>query len=314
MGGAAQFIGLAPSGGRRMVPIRRALSQTDVSGKVTQVVVDPILEDLIRINNPLWMNLPRRPGEGPQAQISQRTARGTAAFVDDTDTPTEQESTYGTPPTFAYKTLLYNGKVTRRAQAITRNYISIYAEEVESGVQEVRDIWENEVINGDTSVNAKGFDGFKKLITSGQQVFMGTNGAQLTLAKIDEAIDLCFGQPTFMLMSQRTRRQLNSLLQVQQRFIDKIEVKGGFIVMSYNNIPIFWSQFVSDAQTRGTSSVASSIEFVNTSKFHAEDLTPLFRLPLARTTSQWDAFDIGLDTVIVLRNVKYISELGGIIP
>ena len=313
MYGVAQFAGLAPAH-RMRVPIRRALSQTDVSGKITQVVVDPLLEDLIRVNNPLWMNLPRRPGEGPQAQISQRTARGTAAFVDDTDTPTEQESTYGTPPTFPFKTLLYNGKVTRRAQAITRNYINLYAEEVESGVQEVRDKWENEVINGDVAVNVKGFDGFRKLCPAGQTVEMGTNGAQLTLAKIDETIDKCFGKPSFILLSQRTQRQLNGLLQIQQRFNDRITVQGGFRVLSYNDIPIFWSQFVSDAMTQGASSVASSMMFVNTAKFYAEDLTPLFRIPLARTTSQWDAFDIGIDTVMVLRNEKYISELIGIIP
>lgn len=311
MAGAA-WAGAAPNRGR--VPIRRALSQTDVSGKVTQVVVDPLLEDLIRINNPLWMNLPRQSGEGPQAQISQRTARGTAAWVDDVDTPTEQESTYGTPPTFPYKTLLYNGKVTRRAQAITRNYIKIYAEEIESGVQDVKDKWEDAAINGSVVANAKSIDGFKTLITAGQQVAMDVNGAPLSLAKMDESIDLCFGKPSFGLLSQRTQRQLNSILQVQQRFVNEIEVRGGFVVPSYNRIPLFWSQFVSDTQTKGTSTDCSSLEWINTSKFYAEDLTPLFRIPLARTTSQWDAFDIGIDTVMVLRNVKYISELIGIRP
>src|SRR5262249_18803155 len=155
----------APAG-RCIIPVRRALSQTDVTGKITQVVVDPLLEDLIRINNPIWANTPRRPGEGPQAQISQRTARGTAAFVDDTDTPTPQESTFGTPPVFPFKTLLYNGQVTRRAQAITRNYISLLADEIESAVQEVRDRWENAVINGNTGSNAKEFDGLKTLMDS----------------------------------------------------------------------------------------------------------------------------------------------------
>src|SRR6185437_15923393 len=102
------------------------------------------------------------------------------------------KSTFGTPPTFPFKTLLYNGQVTRRAQAITRNYISLLAEEIASGVQEVRDIWENEVINGDLTVNAKGFTGIKKFIAlnSAQQVLMATNGAPLTLAKMDESLDL----------------------------------------------------------------------------------------------------------------------------
>ena len=53
---------------------------------------------------------------------------------------------------------------------------------------------------------------------------------------------------------------------------------------------------------------------MNTQKFYAEDLTPLFRIPLAKVSSQYDSFDIGIDTVMVLRNEKYVSELLGITP
>ena len=307
------FTGLAPMG-RARIPIRRALSQADVTGKVTNAPLDPLLEDLIRVNNPLWVNLPRRPGEGPQATIPQRTARGNAAFVDDVDVPSEQESVYGTPLAFPFKTILYNGKVTRRAQAITRNYIRLYAEEVESGVQEVRDTWEDAVINGDASVNPKEFSGFKKLCPSSQKLSMGTNGAPLSLAKLDESIDMVWARPSLGVLSQRTQRQLNALLQVQQRFVNVSVIDGGFEVPTYNGIPLLWSQFVSDTQTQGTATNASSIEWMNTAKFYAEDLTPLFRMPLAKTTSQWDAFDIGIDTVMVLRNEKYVAELNGITP
>lgn len=312
MSGNAYWAGLAK--GPCRVPIRRALSQTDVSGKVTMQPVDPLLEDLIRVNNPIWSNLPRRPGEGVQARITNRSARGTAAFVDDTDSPTEQESTYGTPTDFPFKTLLYNGKVTRRAQAVTRNYIQLYAEEIDSGVQEMKDVWENTIINGNVGGNAKEFDGIKTLMASGQKVYMATDGAPLTLAKMDESIDKCWAQPSFGLYTQRTKRQLNSLLQIQQRFVNVMDVGGGFRVPSYNDIPLFWTQWISDAQTRGINSDCSSVEWVNTSKVYAEDLTPLSRMPLAKTTSQWDAFDLFIDTVLVCRNTNYMAELAGIRP
>ncbi len=308
----ASWRGLATGPAR--VPIRRALSQTDVNGKVTVQPVDPLLEDLIRVHNPLWFLLPRKAGSGPQARITNRSARGSAAWVADTDTATEQESTYGTPTDFPYKTLLYNGKVTRFAQAITRNYISLYAEELESGVQELRDEWEDTLLNGDVAGDAKEFSGIRTLMPAGQKVYMGTDGAPLTLAKVDESLDKCWAKPTFGILSQRTQRQLNSLLQIQQRFVNDTEVDGGFYVPTYNRIPLQWSQFLSDTQTRGANSDCSSIEWINTAKVYAEDLTPLFRVPLARTSSQFDSFDIGIDTVLVVRNGYYISELAGIRP
>lgn len=311
--GRASFV---ESVGRRGkgTPITRALSKTDVSGKVTQVIVDPTLQDLIRVHNPLWANTPRKPGAGPQAQISQRTARGAAGFVADTDTPAAVKSTYGTPPTFPYKTILYPGAVTRFAGRITANYINLYAEEIESGVQEVRDVWEDTWLNGDVSGDAKSFSGFTVLLGSGQKLDIDTDGAPLSLAKIDESLDLMYGKPSYGILSQRTQRQLNALLQVQQRFANTTVVNGGFTVPTYNEIPLYWSQFQADDETCGASDDCSSLNWFNTKYFYAEDLTPLFRMPLARTTSQYEAFDIGMDTVAVLSNEKYLGRLQGIRP
>ena len=66
--------------------------------------------------------------------------------------------------------------------------------------------------NGDTLVDVKSFDGIDKLSTSGQMVSMGTNGATLTLEKLDELIDkIKGGKPDMLLMSKRSRRKLTAL-------------------------------------------------------------------------------------------------------
>ncbi|MFN3652624.1 MAG: hypothetical protein ACK47B_23855 [Armatimonadota bacterium] len=310
--GAASFV--AFSGTRSGVPIRRALSQTDVEDKIVLDVLDRMLEDLIRVHNPLWALLPRRPGSGPAANIKQRTARGAAGFVSDTEDPATVESSFGVPKNFPYKTILYPGKVTRRASAITRDQVDLVADEIESGVQDVRDVWENCVINGAVADDADSFDGLKTLTPAGQKVAMGANGAPLTLNKIDEAIDLCFGKPTFITLAQRVHRELNALLQAQQRWNDKVEVDGGFRLASYDGIPLVWTQWQSITEAKGTANNASTMRFVNVGKCYAEDLTPLTRMVLARTSSQFERFDIFLDTTLVLRNEKYISELNGITP
>jgi hypothetical protein len=75
----------------------------------------------------------------------------------------------------------------------------------------VQQKFEDTFVNGDTAVDAKSFDGIDKLCDAGQTVSMGTNGATLALAKLDEAIDLVKGgKPDILLMSKRTRRTLNN--------------------------------------------------------------------------------------------------------
>jgi hypothetical protein len=67
--------------------------------------------------------------------------------------------------------------------------------------------------NGDTAVDAKGFDGLTKVLTgTGQEFAAGANGAQLTLDMMDQLIDLVLpGKPDALFMSRRTRRKLSSL-------------------------------------------------------------------------------------------------------
>ena len=76
----------------------------------------------------------------------------------------------------------------------------------------VRTKFEDTFINGDIAVDAKSFDRVDKLTTAGQTVSMGTNGAALTLDKLDEAIDkVVEGKPHILLMSRRSRRKLTAL-------------------------------------------------------------------------------------------------------
>ena len=76
----------------------------------------------------------------------------------------------------------------------------------------VRDKFEDTFVNGDTATDAKAFDGVDKLTASGQTVSMGTNGATLSLDKLDELIDAVKGgKPHLLLVSRRSRRKLGAL-------------------------------------------------------------------------------------------------------
>lgn len=291
--------------------LKKALNIANAGGALQQPLVDSVLQELIEVNNPIRQNLPRKPGSGSDWILNQRTARGTGAFVDDTEEPTDSQSTY-VQKKFTFKTIIQRGKVTRKLQAVGKTLLDIEAEEVASALQVIRDTEENALINGDSAVNPKQFDGLRKLTPAGQVVVAGANGAPLTLDLLDQAIDVNRGNPNMLIMSKKANRKLNALLQAQQRFVDTAEVTGGFRVQVYNGIPIFRSIFVSDAQTQGTSNVATDIFVLDTSAVWAGELTPLRMVRLAQKSSQFSEFDVFEDIALVLGNDIKVSRLAGV--
>jgi hypothetical protein len=67
-------------------------------------------------------------------------------------------------------------------------------------------------ITGDSGVNFRAFDGLQGLVGAAQSISIATNGGPLTLAKLDEMIDLVKpGKPEVLMMSKRTRHNLKWL-------------------------------------------------------------------------------------------------------
>jgi len=292
--------------------LKKALNMANAGSSLQQPLVDQVLQELIEVNNPLRQNLPRKPGSGSDWILNQRTSRGAGgAFVDDTDEPTETQASY-VQKKFPYKTIIQRGKVTRKLQAVGKSLLDIEAEEVDNALQAVRDAEEDAIINGDSAVNPKQFNGLRKLIPGGQVAVAGVNGAPLSLDLLDSAIDLNRGNPGMLIMSKKANRKLNSLLQAQQRFVDTMEVKGGFRVQVYNGIPIFRSIFVSDTQVQGTANNATDILVLDTSAVWIGELTALRMLRLAQKSSQFSEFDIFEDETLVLANDIKASRLAGV--
>ena len=55
--------------------LKKALDMAG-GGALQQPLVDRVLQELIEVNNPLRVNLPRKPGSGSDWILNQRTSRG----------------------------------------------------------------------------------------------------------------------------------------------------------------------------------------------------------------------------------------------
>ena len=312
------------------VDIEKALTGSTAGSILMQPEIDKVIGNLVDYKNPLRQNLPRKPGSGDAWYIVRRAVSGTtpAAFVADTDDLQEDQGTYTKIP-FAYKTIAARGKVTRRLQATGKSFVDVLATEMENKAIEFKNYEDLAIVAGSTAVSANQFDGLRYLIPSTQQVVAGcvvggggvAGGCALTLAQLDEAIDLCAGMPDMLVMSKRSRRALNALLQISQRFMDRVTVQGGFSLLSYNDIPIYVSTNVVNTQTVNFTGVTaetggrtSTIYVVDTEHTWIGELTKLTVMPLAKKSSQYDEFDIFCDEVLVNRNPNANAKLVGILP
>ena len=114
--------------------------------------------------------------------------------------------------------------------------------------------------NGDSAVDAKQFDGIKKLSAGARTMNKGANGEVLDLEHLDELIDMVKpGAPHVLFMSKRTRRKLSSLRRASGSVLETSTDMFGRRVLTYDGIPVEIDDHISDEETLGTSDDCSSI-------------------------------------------------------
>ena len=308
--------------------IKKALNVSGEGSDIVQEQIDTTIALLLNYKNPLRVNMPRKPGSGPAYYCNRRTAIAAGSrgeWVADTDSFTEITGSY-TRVEFPYKTIGAKGKVTRKLQAIGKSYVDVLAEEIEARIAEVKTDEEDALINANfTSTDSDAPTGLiKQLNDVSQVVTTGSTdgGTSLTLSKMDELIDKCKGEPDAIIMSKKGRRILQTLLQTYQRWVDKVEVEGGFKLLSYNGIPIFVSDGVLDTYYfNGTSLVGTTTTTdkestlaiaISFDEAFISELTPMTFQLLAKVSTQYDEFEIYSDQAVVVRDYLTGAILAGI--
>jgi hypothetical protein len=311
--------------------LKKSLGEADVSSLYQSRELDKVLVKLVDYMNPLRQNMDRKPGSGTGYQNYRRAAGLTAnAFSDnidviETDSAEEKAGTYS-ELYLPYKTILSKGRVYRRVQKTGASIADLMREEVEGKAIELRDAEERRVFWGASpTANTKQWPGINSyMVTNAStQVVALTNtgtGVTLTLEALDRAIDLNLGNPGLILTSRTGRRKLNALLQAQQRFVDKIEIKGGFKVMSYNDIPVVACTNIPDTLNITSGGTVSSLTGGSSTAFFIVDLQEVFMsvltevtmMPIARATSQYEEFEMFMDETLVVRDYRKVSMITGI--
>ncbi len=162
-------------------------------------------------------------------------------------------------PTFEQKTANLkimggDADVDNFLKATRSNLQDLEAAVVELKAKALKQKFDDTFVYGNSAVNAKQFDGLRKLIdttTAGPQVIaMGASGAALTLAKLDELIDAVKGgKPDMLLMSRRSRRKLNALVRADGGLMDTDRDSWGNFIQFWDGIPVGVSDWILDSHT-----------------------------------------------------------------
>jgi len=235
-----------------------AITLAEASKLSNDVLLTGVIETIIK-DSPILQSLPFIEIVGNGLTYNRENAAATAAFYDVADTWTESTPTF-TQITTVLKIVGGDADIDNFLLSTRSNVQDLEAAVVQLKAKAVQQKFEDTFVNGDTSVDAKSFDGIDKLCDAGQTASMGTNGATLTLPKLDEVIDLVKGgKPDVLLMSKRTRRTLNNLARTSGGFLEADRNEFGQMVQFYDGIPVGICDFISDAKTVGTSNDCSTV-------------------------------------------------------
>ena len=235
-----------------------AITLAEASKLSNDVLLTGVIETIIK-DSPILQALPFIEIVGNGLTYNRENAAATAAFYDVSDTWTESTPTF-TQITSVLKIVGGDADIDNFLLATRSNVQDLEAAVVQLKAKAVQQKFEDTFVNGDTGVDTKSFDGIDKLCDAGQIASMGTNGATLTLAKLDEVIDLVKGgKPDVLVMSKRTRRTLNNLARTSGGFLEADRNEFGQMVQFYDGIPIGICDFVSDVKTVGTSNDCSTV-------------------------------------------------------
>jgi hypothetical protein len=229
-----------------------ALTLADAGRLSNDLLIRGVIETIVKDSH-ILRHLPFMEVIGTSIRYAREATLPTASFYAPNGTWIEAAPTFSSH--VAYLSILGgDADVDNFLQATYADTNDLEAEVIASKAKAVAHRFSECFITGDTSTDANSFDGLRTLTAPSQTLSMGTNGGALTLARLDELVDLVKpGKPEALVMSRRSRRQLKQLRRTSGSIIETSASQFGEQVETYEGIPILVDDFVPDNEVQGSS-------------------------------------------------------------
>lgn len=227
-------------------------------------VIDEIIEkdDLfavlpfVRVNSKAYVY--HREDEGAQNNIT--AGAGLPTFLDPNDTVVE-----GAVPfvEVVAKLRILAGdvdvdKFLQETESDTNDQLAV---QIAKKAKAVGRLYHKTLAQGDAAVDVKSFDGISKLVSAGQTLLAGTNGAALTLSMLDQLLDQVPNGADVIVMRRGTVRAFRSLLRAAggNSAADYMNENFGRPMLHHNGVPIIVNDFLPGNETAGAGTNLCSI-------------------------------------------------------
>lgn len=257
--------------------------------------ISPAVQDFASKTPTMYNIVRKRPWASQTYFINRRLTLPTASWsIDGGPLPAATQSTYGRVSA-SMKYLYTRGEVTGPMIAASGSRFDALGSEIEAHTQAMVEKLSTDIVTATGSANdIKGIlyqitdDSSLYTASGGAGQYLNAAGGYLTLGLIDKAIDAAKlsagtgvdGQPAaVMVTTTPVRRYINSLLQAKQVFNDRTEVRAGFRVLAYDDLPILVDNHWADN---------SKILFFNPSQAELLVHLPLTYEELAKTKDSVD--------------------------
>lgn len=227
------------------------LSQTDLVRGVIEEIID---------KDELFALFPFTQTEGKAYVYNRENTLSEADFLDPYDTINEGAATF-TEITTKLKILAGDVDIDKFVAGTLSDNSNQVAIQIAAKAKGLARKFRRTLAIGDSGVNAKEFDGVKKLTPVGQTFPAGVNGGALTLSMLDELLDRVPNGADVIMMREGTIRAYRALLRASGGLVpsDVIIENFGRPVLGHNGVPIIVNNFLPGDETQGSSNVTCSV-------------------------------------------------------
>lgn len=235
-----------------------ALSLVEAAKLTNDVLLRGVIETTITDSDVLqW--LPFTDVVGTAVTYNRENAAATVDWQQVGGTWTESTPTF-TQVSTTLKILGGDADVDKFLQQSYANPNDLAAEVIALKAKALAYEFNSAFIAGNDSTDPLQFDGLMNLVTAGQTIEADANGTALTTNLLDRLIDTVKpGQPDVLIMSKRSRRQVRALAYASGSPLEVSMGEFGRRFDTYAGIPILADDNVSNAQTVGSESAATTI-------------------------------------------------------
>lgn len=237
------------------MPLLREEAEKLSNNQLVQGVVEEIID-----RDDLFAILPFTQVNGKAYVYNREKTLGGANWLDPNEVISEEGSTFD-EVTARLRILAGDVDVDKFLDTTMGDTNAQKAIQIKQKAKGVAREFHKTLARGNSSTNAKEFDGFDKLVTSTQIVDAGANGNPLTLTMLDELCDAVPNGADVIVMRRGTIRAYRALLRATYGTDAVMQQLSNFgrPMLTHNGIPIIMNEWIAGDEVKGTAGKTTSI-------------------------------------------------------